>query len=249
MIVPTLRRWAARPFANRLRVWSDGGLEVYFRKNLDGAGRLFSPTFLNFVKSRHREPIPKVFEWCSGPGFIGFSLLAAGACRKLCLADVNPRAVECIARTVRANRLQDRVTYYVSDSFDSIPANEVFDVVVANPPFYSSLNPGHPLYKLLEHDLRPYDRDWRAHEKFYSSVAAHLNPGAMLYIMEVAPDQAVYRTPGYSEPLDIRPRPPIDDFRRMIHGGGLAYVDTVPFMSLGEYTGDLVVSTLPSQRE
>ena len=87
--------------------------------------------------------------------------------------------------------------------------------------------------------------DWRVHEDFYANVGNYLNPGAVLYIMEIAPDQQTYTTPGFSEPLDLRPRPPIEDFRRMIAAGGLVYEETAPFIRIGDYSGDLVISSMP----
>ena len=39
-------------------------------------------------------------EFCSGPGFIGFALLAAGVCDFMVLADVHPRALDAVAATL-----------------------------------------------------------------------------------------------------------------------------------------------------
>ena len=36
----------------------------------------------------------RLFEWCAGPGFIGFALLADGLTGTLVLADVNPLAMQ-----------------------------------------------------------------------------------------------------------------------------------------------------------
>ncbi len=53
----------------------------------------------------------------------------------------NPERVENlvtdkIEKTIQENNLKDRVTYYLSDNFQSIPDTEIFDLVVANPPNY-----------------------------------------------------------------------------------------------------------------
>jgi hypothetical protein len=132
----------------------------------------------------------------------------------------------------------------VSDNLEKIPSGERFDAVVANPPFYCALNVHHPLYPQVRGDLRTSDPGWKTHEDFYRSVGAHLNADATLFIMEVEPSKAVYFTPGFSEPWDIRPRPPIDDFQRMIAAGGLRHIRTEPFIEEGEYSGHLVISGL-----
>ena len=143
---------------------------------------------------------------------------------------------------MRLNGLEGAVRYYVSENLRHVPAHERFDAVVANPPFYCCLNPQHPLYEQFKDDLRPNDPDWKAHDDFYRTIGAHLNPAATLYIMEVEPEQTVYITPGYSEAWDVRPRPPIEDFRRMIDAGGLTYVRTADFIKQDGYSGQLVIS-------
>ena len=93
-------------FSDRLRELDLGGIRVTYRRSLDGNGSLFAPPIVEFLRhriasTRPGRPFAKAYEWCAGPAFIGFALLAAGICDELCLADVNPRVVECIERTVR----------------------------------------------------------------------------------------------------------------------------------------------------
>jgi 16S rRNA G1207 methylase RsmC len=54
----------------------------------------------------------RAFEWCCGPGFIGFSMLGHGLCESLCLSDINAAAVSSCQYTVRVNKLSDRVSVY-----------------------------------------------------------------------------------------------------------------------------------------
>ncbi len=77
-----------------------------------------------------------VCELCSGPGFIGFSLLAHGLRDSLVLTDINPAAVAAAQETVRRNRLEGRVSVYLSDGLDGVPADERWDLVVSNPPHF-----------------------------------------------------------------------------------------------------------------
>lgn len=64
-----------------------GSIDVYFKQNLRGGGDIFGQDYLRIVKQLGK--VNRLFEWCSGPGFIGFSLLANGMCDSLCLADIN----------------------------------------------------------------------------------------------------------------------------------------------------------------
>jgi methylase of polypeptide subunit release factors len=94
-------------------------LAVYYLDGLVGGGEDFGQDYLRIVPMLRRRP-RTVFEWCTGPGFTGFSLLAHGLCDRLCLADINPEAVAACRKTVEANGLSDRVTVYHSDCLDSV---------------------------------------------------------------------------------------------------------------------------------
>jgi tRNA G37 N-methylase Trm5 len=53
------------------------------------------------------------------------SLLGHGLCETLCLADINPQAVEACRRTIEDNRLGARVAVYHSDNLAGIPARRI----------------------------------------------------------------------------------------------------------------------------
>ncbi len=92
------------------------------------------------VLSKKIGKVDHVFEYCAGPGFIGFCLLANNLCDRLTLADINPAAVEYVKHTIKKNRLEDRVTVYTTDSLRDIPLDEQWDVVVSNPPWVPDNN-------------------------------------------------------------------------------------------------------------
>ena len=116
----------------------------------------------------------RVFEFCAGPGYIGYSLLAAGWCESLVLSDVNRDTVSAARFTAAHNQLEDRVVVYCSDALDQIPAGERWDLVVGNPPHFPQANP----------DARMYDPSWELHRRFYSAVGRHMNPGGLVLIVE-----------------------------------------------------------------
>ena len=63
---------------------------VYYQSELDGGGRGFGQTYVPIVQKIWGN-VDTACEFCAGPGFIGFSLLAHGLCDNLFLADVNPK--------------------------------------------------------------------------------------------------------------------------------------------------------------
>jgi SAM-dependent methyltransferase len=178
-----LKRWEHRylkPWLRTLKPWrrtTFGGVQITFARHLDGGGSTFDQEFIPFLQSRGMPVQPRAFEWCAGPGFIGFSLLGHGLCQTLCLADINPQAVAACRRTVEENRLTDRVSIYQSDNLADIPASEQWNLVVSNPPHF-----------IDDFDaawtLRACDQDWHIHRKFFATVGKFLAPGGVIVLQE-----------------------------------------------------------------
>ena len=175
------------------------GIRVSYKNHLDGGGRGFGQDFIPLLQ-RYALPRPaRVFEWCAGPGFIGFSVLAHGLCESLCLADINPEAVRACQRTIADNALSDRVSVYCSDNLRNVPKSEQWDLVVSNPPHFIDEYLG---------NLRAHDPDWRVHLDFFRSVSSFLKPGGVIILQENNAGSTV------------------DTFRTMIKEAGLAIVFT-----------------------
>ncbi len=163
----------------------------------------FGQTYVPIVRELFGK-VGRAYEFCAGPGFIGFSLLAAGLCDSLCLSDINREAVEIAMETVRRNNLEDRVSVYVSDALDAVPPHERWDLVVSNPPHFVDQ---------YANSLRHHDPDWQCHRKFYARVAGYLNPGASLLIQE-----------NYAGSRE-------EDFASMLSAGGLQSVASLMYRS------------------
>ena len=151
-----------------------GAIEVAHQPDLDGGGTGFGQAFVPVVRALFGK-VGRVHEFCAGPGYIGFSLLGHGLCDSLCLSDINPRAVEVARETVRRNGLEDRVSVYLADALEGIPAGERWDLVVSNPPHFRDAYEG---------SLRHHDPGWDCHRRFYAGVKAHLNPKASVLMQE-----------------------------------------------------------------
>ena len=149
-------------------------IEVGYLWRLNGGGVLFAHEFVRLV-SQKLGKVNHAFEYCAGPGFIGFALLANNLCDRLTLAELNPNAVEAIKETIKKNNLQDRVTVYQSDCLDSIPRTEQWDLVVGNPPWDISHKE--------KSDIRVHDPQGRVHKKFFQDIHKFLKPdGTVLFV-------------------------------------------------------------------
>jgi methylase of polypeptide subunit release factors len=152
-----------------------GGIEIIYKKELDGGGADFGQDFIPFLRERGMPKQPRVFEWCCGPGFIGFSMLGNGLCETLCLSDINPAAIASCNRTVRSNGLGDQVSVYQSDNLKNIPKSERWNLVVSNPPHFVDR---------YENDIRAHGPDWRIHREFFATVGDHLAQDGVIVLQE-----------------------------------------------------------------
>jgi hypothetical protein len=176
-------------------------LQLAWDRKLEGGGRSFGQDYIRLVRHLFGH-VGRVYEFCAGPGYIGFSLLAHGLCDELVLSDVNPRAIEALNRSVALNGLEDRVTVYESDGLEGIPAEERWDLVVSNPPHFKEQARADP-------SLITDDPNWRLHRDFYGRVGQFLTPGGSLLIQENSRG---------SDP---------EDFLPMIEAGGLTHIRTL----------------------
>lgn len=183
-------------------------IEVNYLWRLNGGGIILAYEFVHIVSQKIGK-VGHVFEYCAGPGFIGFSLLANNLCDRLTLSDVNPKAIEVINETIRMNNLQDRVTVYQSDCLDSIPESEQWDLVVGNPPWH--------LHSRNNKNIRVHDSGGAVHAQFYQGITKFLKPnGSILFV-----EGAEYTT--------------ADQFKDMIEENGLKVVESfrsVPFLDI-----------------
>ncbi|PIQ89274.1 MAG: hypothetical protein COV72_03920 [Candidatus Omnitrophica bacterium CG11_big_fil_rev_8_21_14_0_20_42_13] len=154
-----------------------GNIKVSYLSCLEGGGRNFGQEFIRVVKDRFGK-VSHIFEYCAGPGFIGFSLLAHGLCNRLTVADINPDAVECCKKTIKDNNLENKAVVYLSDCLDSIPQTERWDLVVSNPPHWPSDE------NKYRDNIRNFDPCLIIHKKFYRDVKKFLKLGGQILFQE-----------------------------------------------------------------
>lgn len=173
------KRKHIKPLTRQFQQWRTvtyAGIRVQYKRHLDGGGTYFGQDFIPFLKLRGMPRQARMFEWCAGPGFIGFSMLGHGLCETLCLADINEEAVEACSRTIRDNGLENRVSAFHSDNLKNIPSSESWDLVVSNPPHFDDA--------YFENELRAHDPGWRIHREFLASVKPFLKPQGVIVLQE-----------------------------------------------------------------
>ena len=156
------------------------GIQVHYDSWMDGGGTWFGQEYVDIIQQRYPgRTFNCCYEWCSGPGYIGFSILGAKLANRLTLSDMYESAINhAVAATVRHNRLQDCVSAYVGNSLCVLPGHEQFDLVVANPPHYLEC-PGDDNYQRIAVDV-----NWQAHQNFFEHIGQHLTDDGIILLQE-----------------------------------------------------------------
>jgi len=180
------------------------GLNISYRKNENGGGMHFGQDYINVIRDRY-GPLPKVYEFCSGPAFIGFSMIGANLIKeKLVLSDIHTPVKDSINRTLLNNDLGDLTcTFYNTNKVSSIEEDNI-DLVISNPPHFASS----PQW-LKNLDKRIYlDEGWKIHKEFYENIKDKISNKGIILIQE--------NSLGSN----------ISDFTNMINDSGLFISDT-----------------------
>ncbi len=161
------------------------GISVCYSDRTNGAGL---ETRFDLVKTIQdlfpNRVFRRCYEWCSGPGFFGYSLLGSGVCETLYLADIFQPAIDQSLKTRTNNDLSNKVVVVKSDNWTNIPQSESFDLIVGNPPHFCLQNYYNEIWT---YDQRIYiDPDWSIHRSFFKGVKQHLAEDGEIILMECA---------------------------------------------------------------
>jgi methylase of polypeptide subunit release factors len=150
-------------------------LTVHYKGDLNGGGLGLSYQFVKFI-GENIGPVEHIHEYCAGPGFIGFNLLANGLCKTVSFSDINADALDCIRETVKFNGLEDKVRIYLSDCLDDVPKEKGWDLVVGNPPWY--------LRSKNSNNLIVDDENGRVHRRFFEEIAPYMRENGRIIFVE-----------------------------------------------------------------
>lgn len=151
---------------------------VFYDSWMDGGGTWFGQEYIDIIKQRYPQQFERCYEWCSGPGYIGFSLLDHGVCQSLCVSDIYDLAInKAVAETIKQNQLTN-VNAYHTGQVAGLPEHEKFDLVVSNPPHFLEC-PGDDNYQRIAVDV-----NWTAHQEFFANIRQHLLPNGIILLQE-----------------------------------------------------------------
>lgn len=165
------------------------GLSVCYTDELDGGGHVFADDYIHlFYSLKGQFNIGRIYEWCCGPAFIGYALLAHHFGTSLCLSDIYPPAIQAVKDTAKINKIEDRVNVYQGDGVSALPEHEKFDVVVGNPPQFPNRIMLEYLYA-RDPKINPriyIDPEWSLHKKFFQGIREHMTQNGLVVLTEAS---------------------------------------------------------------
>lgn len=158
---------------------------IYYHKDNDGGGTSFGQDYLRIIGEKYpNKQFDNCFEWCSGPGFIGYSILEHGLCKRLFLADMWKPAIDDAEFTRHMLPLDYRkkVIIYLLKDIGLIPTYHKFDLIVGNPPHF--LN---KITKTSQNSVTNRictDLDWQTHKNFFQNIKKNMLKTSTILIQE-----------------------------------------------------------------
>jgi len=151
------------------------GIKIKYHPSMEGGGIYRSPMFIEVLSLIAPNRIfNHCLEWCSGPGFIGFSLLGKGLCKQLDLADIWQPSLTA-AKAVKAPCNVD--TWHIRNLCDIQPPR-MYDLIVANPPWW----PGNLLQN--QHNRLGADPELTILKKFLKDAKNYLTHDGIIVLIE-----------------------------------------------------------------
>ena len=117
---------------------------------------------------------------CSGPGFMGFYLNFKGYADELYLSDINNNLKDGIEKTIEYNNLKN-TKFINSDGFSNINKDLKFDIIIINPPHFSSPRIGG--YDSPENEFMSLDNNMKFHKKFIDEAKYYLKEDGFILLI------------------------------------------------------------------
>ena len=129
---------------------------------------------------RRRSTYRRGYEWCSGSGPLGYTLLDENIVEHITFSDLYQVGIDDCLATAQHNNITNSVDAFLSSTIAGIPQIDALDLVVSNPPHCWSQDPLAPFFQ----DPYLLDQDMVAHKEFFKNIKARLSEKAELFIIE-----------------------------------------------------------------
>ena len=177
-------------FLDANEIFSIVDIAVYFDPRFDGGGQGAGQDVVPVINELYPDRVFRNgFEWCSGVGFMGFSLLAHNVCENLYLGDIYEPALRQADKTIDnlpEKYSQRTVRTMHMKGMSDLDESLKFDLIVSNPPHHDWTVPVfYGDYVCDEEILRmSIDPKWKVHSEFFRTVKKNLAEDGVILLME-----------------------------------------------------------------
>lgn len=157
---------------------------LFYKSNHDGGGTSFGQDFVQLLRLKYdSKKFNNCLDWCSGPGFIGLSLLINDFCSNVSLMDSNNEVFDLTKKSLKGTKYKDCVKTFNLSTVAELPATEIFDLIVSNPPHFSQKIFNQT--KIVKQTEKIFlDLDWKIHNEFFNNVKSHLSDDGIILLQE-----------------------------------------------------------------
>lgn len=171
-------------------IWRINNFDVYYTNETNGGGDYLALEYIDVIKEWHGT-VDNMLEWCSGPGFIGYGMLASNICKNISFNDMYAPAIEMLERTRDNSNFISNISIYKGHTLESIPLTQKYNIVVGNPPHWKDAESA---TKCLGFNIKEHkhienilvDADWKSHKQFYKLIKPLLHPQGQIILQENA---------------------------------------------------------------
>jgi len=154
------------------------GSDIFYTPETNGGGDYFFREYYDLV-AQYYGKVDHLMEWCSGPGFIGYGMMACNLCDKLTLLDKFEPSID-IAKKTAENSFPNTKVYH-SDNLSVLPDDKI-DLVIGNPPHFeneedairSLSRMGSTVFNDHLRDII-LDPNWTAHKDLFKQLSTRLS--------------------------------------------------------------------------
>jgi len=169
-------------------IWRINGLDVFYTNETNGGGDHFAIEYIDIIKDRYGKK-DHVLEWCSGPGFIGYGVYASGLCNYISFNEFFLPAIEMLEKTKKNSNSNDCISIHTENSLDAFSRQMPIDLVVGNPPHWSSIESAQPCFPF---DIEAHyhvpeiliDFEWNAHKNLFLNMKELLSVDGKILLQE-----------------------------------------------------------------
>lgn len=161
-------------------------IRVYWAGGLDGGGNTFGLAYPQIIRELYPNRVfEHCFEWCAGPGFIGYALYVQGLCKQLTLSDIYRPSLRCAEYTrdqLPAHYDRNPINIVHTGDCADLHPEKKFDLIVSNPPHWNWNN--ETFSSLILDNRINADPDWRIHRNFFNNIKRNLAEDGIILLQE-----------------------------------------------------------------